>query len=383
LRRFITLLTTVVVVALAGPPAWASGWRQNDFDAGKTRYNPNETTLTSQTVADVQLAWEADLSAYGGVKPLHTGPPIVAHGVLYVGGEHRLWALDAGTGSTVWDREMGCSVANGVASGVLLVSSCTDGLFGLDAVTGQTLWSRPQFPLFDTAFSRGAVYGFFVRTGTPRRLKLAKFDVETGAILWAKRVPLTFIDLSSQPASLALDRGTVFISNGLGAGFTADRGRLFGKRQWMAFDAASGENLGRMGCRNAQSGLENEALCVMDAASGELLWSTSGEEVSGPAVTRSSVITSGGSRDIETGGFQFGVPATCESALFDKWCRPLVAGDVIYMYDDRSPEVGLTAYDASSGQLVAELDVRSTQFIVANGSIFATVVDGVQAWRLP
>jgi hypothetical protein len=42
------------------------------------------------------------------------------------------------------------------------------------------------------------------------------------------------------------------------------------------------------------------------------------------------------------------------------------------------------AVDLSSGEVLTRIDVPPTaQVIVADGTIFATVGNGVQAWRLP
>jgi outer membrane protein assembly factor BamB len=386
MRRSITLLTTLVVVGLLAPPAWATGWRQNDFDAGKTRYNPNETTLTSDTVEVVRLAWETKLPDDIRSFSLRLAQPILAHAVLYVHGQDRLWALDADTGSIAWDEAIGCVRDKGVSSQVLVVSSCTGGLLGLDPASGRVLWSRPRLLLFSMAFVKGQVYGFYTRKDTPDVLRLAKVDVETGSTGWNRRVPNTFLDTSSKIPSLAVDRGTVFISGGNGAGFSADRGRLFGKLAWLAFNAVSGESQGRIACRVRETTggyrLENEGLCAMDAQSGQTLWISEGD-VSRPAVTRSSAFSTGGSIDIETGAFNFGIRHQCDTPLFeeDVNCAPLVAGDVVYAWDEE--RLVLNAQDASTGELLATLDVPLEQYIVADGSIFATVADGVQAWRLP
>lgn len=93
--------------------------------------------------------------------------------------------------------------------------------------------------------------------------------------------------------------------------------------------------------------------------------------------------STGGSIDIETGAFNFEIRHQCDTPLFeeDVNCAPLVAGDVVYAWDEE--RLVLNAQDASTGELLASLDVPLEQYIVADGSIFATVADGVQAWRLP
>jgi outer membrane protein assembly factor BamB len=387
MRRVLTLLAALVVVTLVAPPAWASGWRQNDFNAGRTRYNSDEETLTSDTVAGVQLAWKTDLSARGGVAPTNSGPPILAHGTLYVAGERRLRALDAATGSVLWDRGMNCGRDKAVSGGVLVVS-CTDGLAGLDPATGHLVWSRRRLQLFDTAYLRGFVYGFYVRTDTPSRLHIAKVDVQTGAITWTRAVSDRFV---SAPMGLTVDGGTVYISSSYGSSFAADRGRLFGQHRWLAFDAATGATKARMACRvrypDGSVYIVNEEMCALDVATERMLWMTDREN-SGPAVTRRSAISNSGSWDIATGNLNFRLPGSCQDPLFNPLCRPLVAGDVIYSYDDDdyspAPQHGLMAVDLSSGEVLTRIDLPPTaQVIVADGSIFATVADGVQAWRLP
>jgi eukaryotic-like serine/threonine-protein kinase len=69
--------------------------------------------------------------------------PVVAYGVVYVGGGDNLYALSAATGVQLWDVPIAVAGFFGapvVANGVVYVSGYVT-LYALDAATGATLWS--------------------------------------------------------------------------------------------------------------------------------------------------------------------------------------------------------------------------------------------------
>ena len=110
------------------------------------------TSVNTDTVADLGVAWTYDLATNRGVE----STPIVVDGVMYVTSAWSLvYALDAKTGEELWvydpdvDRAVGvkacCDVVNrGVAvyDGKVYVGVIDGRLEALDAETGEVVWSK-------------------------------------------------------------------------------------------------------------------------------------------------------------------------------------------------------------------------------------------------
>src|SRR4051812_46930913 len=94
--RNITLLLVLAGVALAGAltylrtpssfakPLLAAGagdWPMYGHDQSRTNFNPAETAINRNTVANLQQLWQANIGS-NGVAP--SGAPSVANGQVYV-----------------------------------------------------------------------------------------------------------------------------------------------------------------------------------------------------------------------------------------------------------------------------------------------------------
>ena len=98
--------------------------------------------------------------ATGGWAPT---APTVADGVVYMGSnDHRVYALDAATGSELWSFATGDVVVSvpTVADGVVYVGSNDNHLYALDADTGEKLWSyyTGAWVRYSPTVSGGMVY---------------------------------------------------------------------------------------------------------------------------------------------------------------------------------------------------------------------------------
>ncbi|MEJ8851147.1 membrane-bound PQQ-dependent dehydrogenase, glucose/quinate/shikimate family [Variovorax rhizosphaerae] len=139
---------------LAQPLAQATDtdWKHYGNDQGGTRFSPL-TEVTTQNVDKLEVAWEADVGPFEGVRGSLQTTPINIGDALYVcNGHNAVIALDAETGRERWRYVMeglpsgkpcrGVSYyrvpqAKGACAERILATSQTPELFALDAATGQ------------------------------------------------------------------------------------------------------------------------------------------------------------------------------------------------------------------------------------------------------
>ncbi len=137
---------------LSGPGT--APWPQFGYGAGHTGFNPLETTITTQNVSNLQVAWnDQSIVQAGGI--------VVDGGVAYVDdmGQSNagLYALDATTGAQKWYANVRLNGAWGnfthavsAISGSIVVTPCSNGsstafltgLCGVSVTTGKIMWRR-------------------------------------------------------------------------------------------------------------------------------------------------------------------------------------------------------------------------------------------------
>lgn len=92
-------------------------WSQPGFGSSHTGNNPYENVLTSSNVSALTLDWS---------HPKISSLPAVAGGLVYVGSNNTLYAVDAATGSLKWSYPAGdCDFSStpAVVNGVVYVGS--------------------------------------------------------------------------------------------------------------------------------------------------------------------------------------------------------------------------------------------------------------------
>jgi outer membrane protein assembly factor BamB len=145
--------------------AGKADWATYGFDLQRTARNPSEDTIGPGNVAGLAEIWSADVGAVVAASPVLASDVSVDGStldLLYVGTEHGdLYALDAATGTTVWQRNLGSQLTTcddvpdrifGItgtpaidrATGSLAVAGGDGSLYELDLTTGAT---RPGWPL--------------------------------------------------------------------------------------------------------------------------------------------------------------------------------------------------------------------------------------------
>jgi glucose dehydrogenase len=129
------------VTQAAGPHIWLSqnsgltalvlflvqtDWAQFHFGPHHKGYNPYENILSSSNVSALTLDWSYTTRGYV------YSSPAVANGVVYIGSaDHKLYALDAVTGTPKWSSTTGNAIfpSPAVANGVVYVGSLDDNVY--------------------------------------------------------------------------------------------------------------------------------------------------------------------------------------------------------------------------------------------------------------
>ena len=176
-------------------------WLTTGRDFGKGHYSPL-AKINTHNVDQLGFAWDYDTHTERGLE----ATPIVVDGVMYTSGSTgKAYALDAKTGKEIWsfdphadlrvNREACCDEVNrGVAvwRGKVYVASFDGRLFALDAATGSIVWQA------DTIIDKKRGY---TSTGAPEvagkvvvigngggeydaRGYISAYDLDTGKLAW-------------------------------------------------------------------------------------------------------------------------------------------------------------------------------------------------------
>src|SRR6266852_3091094 len=164
-------MVITLLVAINAPIARAqTDWTTFGFDAQRTGYNPQETTLSAQNVSNLHLNWNVDLGGQvsteptflSGVSVPQPGGRVVQTDLVYVGTQlGAFYALDAASGTIIWNVQLPTSVTPctgffpgdvvGIigaptidrANGRIFVVAGDDTLHALDPATGNELAGYP------------------------------------------------------------------------------------------------------------------------------------------------------------------------------------------------------------------------------------------------
>jgi outer membrane protein assembly factor BamB len=188
----------------ADPPASSStrsDWPMYGRDVSRTGYDPDETVITTASVARLAPRWQADIGM-GAYPP--SGAPTVAGGRVFVGSSRvdgdNFFAFDAATGQALWsadighhdpyDFDVGLGATPAVAGPVVVAGGGDAAYYGLDAATGAIRWRHDTeagptgFTWSSPLISSGRVYvGISSRGDEPVRGEVRALDLATGALL--------------------------------------------------------------------------------------------------------------------------------------------------------------------------------------------------------
>ena len=224
-RVFWAVVVLVVLIALWNsypfvPNPWVALFRQPSGDASSTsgpdRWamrggNPQGTNgvlLAPSLQGIVERTVEVDR----GVR----SAPAVADGVVYLGGQSRILAIDMNTGETVWEGPAS-GPAHGVpavARDILYFGTLNKRVIALDRATGRTLWEfEGDDPFPGTLAVEDGIVFAGSRGGTVHAL-----DANTGAQLWTVGLDDAVV------APVAVDDGKLFAASNSGVLFIRNAG---------------------------------------------------------------------------------------------------------------------------------------------------------------
>ncbi|KAF5430189.1 Outer membrane protein assembly factor, partial [Candidatus Methanomarinus sp.] len=171
----------------------------------------NETPLYALDANTGSIIWE-NTDSYQGYWD---SSPVVVDSLIYIGGfDGKMRAIDAITGITVWEAEISSEFYSITATpayhdGRLYFADQIDTYHCLDASTGNTIWSVPGVQHGSSGIADGIVfYGEHIpdnaRVDSARVIAL---DCETGAEIWSYQTGGTYIF-----SSPAITDGVVYIA---------------------------------------------------------------------------------------------------------------------------------------------------------------------------
>jgi hypothetical protein len=156
----LTRAITYIGSPLREPTAQPGDWPTYGFDTSRTSYNPNETVLSSTTIAAQGLTRLWQFNA-GGVV---VAQPVVASGVSVAGAAHDIvyagdnlgnfYALDAASGTVLWQKKLAALTNTG----------CTDLPDQVFGISGAALIDRATNRVY-VADGAGKLYAFDLATG--------------------------------------------------------------------------------------------------------------------------------------------------------------------------------------------------------------------------
>ncbi len=209
--------------------------------------------------------------------------PAIVDNIVYVGSnDYNISALDASTGGVIWKYRTGSIVYSSpsVADGIVYAGSRDGNLYALDAATGTLLWNYPTGDQVRSspAVADGIVY--FASTDC----NLYALDARTGALIWKYT---TAGELYSTPA---VADGVVYIPGTDDTLYALDAST--GAVLW-TYPVVTGWNDSCLAVADGvvYIGSEDGTLYALDAGTGDLIWMyATGEPVrSSPSVANDVV----------------------------------------------------------------------------------------------
>lgn len=352
------------------------------FNFHHTRFNANETKLSTANVSNISLAWSVapSKSAVGGPST----ELAVAHGVVYTAGPNTIpynsiEALQAKTGTMLWQRGLpsrdgpGRSYYLSVGAGLVYIN---DGSYAeaYDAATGSPIWSRAILPEGAMVVEQGVVY-IQSNLGYPKgQSSLYALNAKTGKTLW--HVVMQPILSSASPA---VANGVVYVGaeDGTFIALNANTGKTLWTTSLGYNNAIITAPLVYHGTVFVEG--DNTGLFAFDAQTGKRLWFAPSDPYTGsPAVAYGLVYVVEGIGAIQAYNEATGklVWQHANKALIDTSYSASVANGVVYASANSG---GPIALNAKTGKLLYIYDNPShgenySSPVVANGMLFFELI---------
>lgn len=387
-RGGVRMGVAVLAISLSGC------WLQPGFDAGRSAWNPGESTLTAATVADAVELWSHDTGP-GAVQnpPLSVNGRVVAVARPSANGQpHLAVGLDAATGTPQWTTPL-TPASGGQVVGSPVYDAGTVMIPAAQPVTNPPTGSYRVNLATGALTAGGQSYDLTYNVadgGVASMWKAQTLGFSLMGIDWTYN-PVTRIDFgTAAPRDFAFVGDRIMWSAGqYAAGFSAacppvpelPPGNCLAD-WWFHLDGNT-VSVARLGADGAVWADDTGTVTALDAATGVLRWRAE----LGPALTKTVAVTDE-SVFVSTGDNRLVALAPADGAV--QWEAqlaaaggpPVVAGDVVYL----GIGTDVVAYSLA-GEPLATLAVGSAVTggpIVDDGRVVVGTVDGrVVAFGLP
>jgi outer membrane protein assembly factor BamB len=384
--------------ALAGrtvvvpPPAVAGDWSQ---PGGTIDNSPIHVAGT----AALEVAWRGNLGAGSDRSARLAAPPVISEGKLFfLDADHRVHAVDAGTGDRLWSRELrpnegedrharGGGVA--ASAGRVFVTTGFGFAVALNAANGEEVWRAEAGAPFHAAPTVAGTRVYAVTNDS----ELVALDAATGAVEWTYQAiaePARILSASSP----AVEGDTViapFASGELIALISAN-----GRRLWV-------DSLSRSGRLTSLSSINDIAgrpvmdggivyaashsglLAAVDVRTGQRIWgrafaSTQTPWIAGDVLYAVNIDGELVALDKATGGVFWVRQLRRYEDEEDRedrisWTGPILVGGKLVLANSLGEVVAVTP---ETGEVAATADLDKPIFIppvAANGSIYLVTDD--------
>ena len=365
------------------PADWTQFHRDN-----MQRWNPYETALGVDNVGSLQVKWKNPIGTYSDNVLDARGfwsSPAVVNGVIYFGSsEGNVYALNAGTGATLWSFDGASPIGQAyvesspaVVNGVVYVGSIVVGPFdggdlsggnvsALNASTGGLLWTGGG----PVGHSSPAVVNGVVYAGSWDGNVYA-LNASTGALLWSFPTP-DFVD-----SSPAVGNGVVYITSHTSLyALNASTGA----KLWSYATGGYVESSPAVANGVVYFGSDDHNVYALNASTGAKLWSyaTGSLVESSPAVANGVVYITSNDTNVyalnASTGDKLWSYATGDSLGDLLESSPAVANGVVYF----SANGNVFGLNASTGAKLWSYDIEGFEYsspTVVNGVVYIRAAD--------
>ena len=343
----------------------SGNWPQSRFDPAQTGYNPDESILSRDTIGNLVLDWQYIYLDY----PESYNSAVVADNMLFFSGMYEFDALNATTGTALWEAPIERTAAPAVVNGIVYVGGPDGNLYALNESTGAILW---QYPTGDSITASPTVANGIAYVGSQDHYFYA-LNATTGTLLW--RYP-TAVAIGASPA---VANGMVYFGCDNVYALNATTGALMWKSPF-----AVGTSSPAVANGVIYVGSSDNFLYALDAGTGALIWKyLTGGVTSSPAVANGVVYL--GSRDRNL----YAINATTGAFIW-KFATgnyvassPAVANGIVYF---ASTDKNMYAVDANTGAVLWDYWTGSqiaASPVVANGMVYLPIGETMSAFHLP
>lgn len=188
------ILILLLVIAISG-----CGWLRHPFGGGAPVEPPTKLTDIQPTL-NIRSLWSTRVGSGFGKRYVRVSPAVSDGRVYAADGKGRVAALDAGSGTTIWetDADVPLSAGVGVGAGLALVGTSNGEVVALDADDGTIRWRvRLTSEVLSAPQASGGVVVVRAVDG-----RLFGLDAANGARLWVYQgnVPVLTLRGTSTPA---------------------------------------------------------------------------------------------------------------------------------------------------------------------------------------